>query len=76
MIESLFRRLHEVYMVEAKRQGDVRHNESYDELAENIKDFDRALVQFILNSMIPADAPKYVQTAWNEVKRYLESEEE
>ena len=43
MIESLFRRLHEVYMVEAKRQGDVRHKESYDELAENIKDFDRGM---------------------------------
>jgi hypothetical protein len=25
-----------------------------------------------LTDMIPAGAPRYVQTAWNEVKRYLE----
>ena len=35
-------------MKEATRQGDVRHAEDYNDLPENIKEFDRALARFIL----------------------------
>jgi hypothetical protein len=48
-IEELATELHEVYMKEATRQGDVRHAEDYSELPENIKEFDRALARFILS---------------------------
>jgi hypothetical protein len=48
-IEELAAELHEVYMKEATRQGDVRHAEDYSELPENIKEFDRALARFILS---------------------------
>lgn len=34
--------------MEAKRQGDVRHKDKYQDLPENIKEFDRVLARFIL----------------------------
>lgn len=48
-IEELAAELHEVYMKEATRHGDVRHAEDYNDLPENIKEFDRALARFILS---------------------------
>jgi hypothetical protein len=48
-IEELATELHEVYMKEATRHGDVRHAEDYNDLPENIKEFDRALARFILS---------------------------
>lgn len=71
MSEKLSERIHEVYQKEAKRQDDVRHVDDYTSLSEDVKDFDRALAAFILNNLIPADAPKHVITAWSEVSRYL-----
>ena|SRR5437899_12478905 len=47
-IESSAAEFHQVYQAEAKRQGDVRHKDAYDDLAENIKDFDRALARHVL----------------------------
>ena len=47
-IEELSAELHEVYMKEAARQGDVRHAEDYNELPERIKEFDRALARHII----------------------------
>ena len=49
-IENLAREFHEVYQREAKRQGDVRHKDNYDELPENIKEFDRALARYVLDA--------------------------
>jgi RNA polymerase-binding transcription factor DksA len=49
IIEELAASLHEVYMKESTRQGDVRHAEDYNDLPENIKEFDRALARFILS---------------------------
>ena len=73
-IETLAKRIHEVYQQEAKRQGDVRHSDDYDALDEKTKDFDRAIVRFILQDLITADAPKHVVMAWLEVSRYLKGE--
>ena len=47
-IEELSAELHEVYMKEAARQGDVRHAEDYNELPDRIKEFDRALARHII----------------------------
>jgi hypothetical protein len=46
-LEALARQLHEIYQAEARRQGDVRHQDSYDELPDNVKEFDRVLARFI-----------------------------
>jgi hypothetical protein len=48
-VEKLAAQFHEIYQAEAKRQGDVRHKDKYEDLPENIKEFDRVLVQFVLN---------------------------
>ena len=51
--ESLARQFHEIYQKESKRQGDVRHQDSYDDLPENIKEFDRVLARFVLANFRP-----------------------
>ena len=48
LVENLSSELHDIYIKEAKRQGDVRHKDKYAELPENIKEFDRVLARFIL----------------------------
>ena len=48
-VETLSAQLHEIYMAEAKRQGDVRHADRYEDLPENIKEFDRVLARFIID---------------------------
>ena len=48
-IESLSAKLHEIYMLEAKRQGDVRHEWDYSKLKESTKEYDRVLARFILD---------------------------
>lgn len=52
-VESLSLALHCVYQEEAHRQGDVRHAESFEALADNVKEFDRVLARFILANFIP-----------------------
>lgn len=47
-IETVSAQLHDVYIKEAKRQGDVRHKDAYEELPENIKEFDRVLARHIM----------------------------
>lgn len=46
-VEKLAAELHEIYQKEARRQGDIRHADSYVDLPENIKEFDRVLARFI-----------------------------
>ncbi len=48
-LESLSVRLHEIYQLEAIRQGDVRHLAAYADLTERIKDYDRVLARWILH---------------------------
>ena len=38
---------HNIYQKEAKRQGDVRHADKYEDLPENIKEFDRVLARYV-----------------------------
>ncbi len=52
-IEVLAAQFHRIYQEEAKRQGDVRHKDSYDDLPENIKDFDRVLARHVLAHFRP-----------------------
>lgn len=47
-VEELSSQLHDIYIKEAKRQGDVRHKDKYADLPENIKEFDRVLARFII----------------------------
>jgi hypothetical protein len=47
-LESLAADFHRIYQAEAKRQGDVRHADNYEDLPENVKDFDRALARHVL----------------------------
>jgi len=58
LIEELSAKFHEIYQEEAKRQGDVRHKDDYNELSENIKEFDRVLARWVLqNFQIKQDIP-------------------
>lgn len=50
-LEWLASEFHNVYQQEAKKQGDVRHKDNYYDLPENIKDFDRALVQYLIKML-------------------------
>ena len=47
-VEILSAKLHEIYMKEAGRQGDVRHELDYSKLKESTKEYDRVLARFIL----------------------------
>jgi hypothetical protein len=44
-VEKVASRFHDIYQQEAKRQGDVRHKDRYEDLSENIKEFDRVLAR-------------------------------
>lgn len=48
-VEVLSSKLHDIYMIEAHRQGRVLHAEKYEDLAENIKEYDRVLARFIID---------------------------
>ena len=71
-IEALARQFHTVYQEEAKRQGDVRHHDDYDQLPENIKDFDRALARYVLTTF----ATELKAEVLEEVERGLPKEAE
>ena len=50
--EQLARHIHSIYQAEAKRQEEAgiapkRHHDSYDELPEHIKEFDRVIARYI-----------------------------
>ena len=53
VIENLSSKFHEIYQIEAKRQGDVRHSDKYQDLSENIKEFDRVLARYVLKHFKP-----------------------
>jgi len=46
-LEELSAQLHQVYQEEAHRRGDVRRSDSYDELSEMTKEWDRVLARWI-----------------------------
>jgi len=53
VVEDLAAKLHTLHQREAKRQGDVRHQDAYAQLAENTKEFHRVLARFILKYASP-----------------------
>jgi hypothetical protein len=55
-VETLAAKFHEIYQVEAKRQGAVRHKDAYADLPENIKEFDRVLARYVLNNLAEGQA--------------------
>ena len=48
LVEGLSAKLHTIYQIEARRQGDVRHHDDYAALTESTKEYDRVLARFIL----------------------------
>jgi hypothetical protein len=51
-IEKLSAKLHVIYQEEAKRQADIRHEDVYEELEENAKEFFRAQARYILDHYV------------------------
>jgi len=49
-LEILSSQFHDVYIKEAKRQGDCRHKDKYEDLEENIKEYDRVLARHVLKN--------------------------
>lgn len=49
IVEALAKEFHTVYQIEARRQGDVRHKDKYEDLPDNIKEFDRVLARYVLD---------------------------
>jgi len=49
-IEHLASIFHEIYQKEARRQGDIRHADRYEDLPENVKEFDRVLARYVLQN--------------------------
>ena len=47
-VEKMATEFHAVYQAEARRQGDVRHPDTYESLPENTKEYDRALARHVL----------------------------
>ncbi len=68
-IELFASKLHDIYIQEAKRQHDVRHKENYEDLPENIKEYDRVFARYVLdiidrqaveNEALKADNADYI----------------
>lgn len=82
LVEVLSEKFHYIYQQEARRQGDMRHNDDYGELAENIKEFDRVLARYILKrdkavqneavSQALLAAAKEVEKTLNEIEEGFE----
>jgi hypothetical protein len=77
-LEELSAEFHAIYQAEARRQGDVRHAESYDDLPDNIKEFDRVLARHVLAALAKAEqtANDYGRIAKERLDRALLAEQE
>lgn len=67
-VEDLSRKFHEIYQTEAKRQSNlgldkVRHPDSYDELPERVKEYDRVLARYVLGLLFQARREAYEDAA-------------
>lgn len=56
-LEALSARLHDIYQKEAHRRGDIRHADSYADLSEDTKEWDRVLARWILQNFAPRFDP-------------------
>ena len=52
-IEAMSAKIHTVYQEEAKQQNNVKYSDNYDELPENIKEYDRVLATWIIKNFTP-----------------------
>jgi hypothetical protein len=60
-VEKVAAKFHDIYQQEAKRQGDVRHADVYENLPEKTKEFDRALARFVIGNIAMAcDSEGYI----------------
>lgn len=74
-IESLASKFHDIYMKEARRQGDIRHKDKYEDLSENIKEFDRVLARYVLANFQSQDRKvdeEYIEEKGNELWDWFE----
>ena len=67
-VEKLAATFHEIYQKEARRQGDVRHTDKYEDLPENIKEFDRVLARYVLQNFQPSKERIFVRHIENHLK--------
>ena len=67
-VEKLAATFHEIYQREARRQGDVRHADKYEDLPENIKEFDRVLARYVLQNFQPNKEEIFVRHIENHLK--------
>ena len=74
-VEQMAKWFHAVYQTEARRQKDIRHSDFYDQLPENIKDYDRALARYVLNLLLPA-AEALRKVAEHEIKHEITTQRE
>lgn len=63
--EKLASQLHDIYIKEADKQGNTRNARRYEDLTENVKEYDRVLADFILQ-----DRARIVQPLVKYKKRY------
>lgn len=56
-VELLSARLHDIYQAEAHRRGDIRHADSYDDLPDDTKEWDRVLARWIVHHWEPRFNP-------------------
>lgn len=75
-VEKLAAEFHDIYQQEAKRQGDVRHHDDYDQLPENIKEFDRVLARYVLALLVAEREKAYqrCEMCWYDSIKFLEGE--
>lgn len=50
-IEKLSSEFHDIYMKEAHKQGRVLHPDKYEDLEENVKEYDRVLARYFVEKI-------------------------
>lgn len=66
-VEILSARLHDIYQLEAHRRGVVDHPDTYEDLDDSVKEWDRVLARWILRNWVPSFDPGQGLPAADEV---------